>query len=252
MQIRISGRDDRVFALAQDVKDRLGLRPDTRNIGDDWGPRVNKLVVDVSQDRARRAGITSADVATSLQAFLSGYEATQYRERTKTIPVVLRSVGEGRRDVNRLETLDVFSQDEATTVPLMQVAEIDLEWEASEVRRRNRSRTVTVDADLIEGVTAFDVITDIQPWLDEQAKTWGVGYAYEFGADFCFCLSAGHLDKMAMFSYCVAAFCRRNFPRNGGMPEWTNGTVSKTVEPQGSVGSNPTPSAIFEKSPDLG
>lgn len=183
VQIRISGRDDRVFALAQDVKDRLGLRPDTRNIGDDWGPRVNKLVVDVSQDRARRAGITSADVATSLQAFLSGYEATQYRERTKTIPVVLRSVGEGRRDVNRLETLDVFSQDEATTVPLMQVAEIDLEWEASEVRRRNRSRTVTVDADLIEGVTAFDVITDIQPWLDEQAKTWGVGYAYEFGGE---------------------------------------------------------------------
>ena len=29
----------------------------------------------------------------------------------------------------------------------------------------------------------------------------------------------------------------------GGMPEWTNGAVSKTVEPQGSVGSNPTPSA---------
>ena len=31
--------------------------------------------------------------------------------------------------------------------------------------------------------------------------------------------------------------------RNGGMAEWTNATVLKTVNPHGFVGSNPTPSA---------
>ena len=35
--------------------------------------------------------------------------------------------------------------------------------------------------------------------------------------------------------------------RSGGMPEWSNGAVLKTAEPQGSVGSNPTPSATFAK-----
>ena len=30
---------------------------------------------------------------------------------------------------------------------------------------------------------------------------------------------------------------------DGGMAEWFKATVLKTVEPQGSVGSNPTPSA---------
>jgi hypothetical protein len=30
------------------------------------------------------------------------------------------------------------------------------------------------------------------------------------------------------------------------MAEWTNATVLKTVEPKGSVGSNPTPSALAE------
>jgi multidrug efflux pump subunit AcrB len=183
VQIRVSGKDDRVFQLAQEVKDKLATRTDTRNIGDDWGPRVNKLVVNVSQDRARRAGITNEDVATSLQTFLSGYEITRYRENTKTIPVVLRSVAEGRRDVGRLETLDVFSADEGTTVPLTQVANIDLEWEASEVRRRNRYRTVTVDADLIPGVTAFEVMSSLEPWLDARQEEWGAGYAYEFGGE---------------------------------------------------------------------
>ncbi len=34
--------------------------------------------------------------------------------------------------------------------------------------------------------------------------------------------------------------------QGGGMAEWTNAAVLKTVEPKGSVGSNPTPSALAE------
>jgi hypothetical protein len=37
--------------------------------------------------------------------------------------------------------------------------------------------------------------------------------------------------------------------QGGGMAEWTIATVLKTVEPKGSVGSNPTPSALAD---DLG
>ncbi len=37
--------------------------------------------------------------------------------------------------------------------------------------------------------------------------------------------------------------------RHGGVPEWTIGTVSKTVEPSGSGGSNPSPSAKNFRTP---
>ena len=183
IEVRISGKDDKVFEYAEQVEEWLANRSDTRNVGNDWGPRVKKLYVDVSEDRARRAGISNEDVATSLQTFLSGYETTQYREDDKTIPVVLRSVAEGRRDIDRLETLSIFSQDTGDSVPLTQVADIDLEWEPSEIIRRDRYRTVTVDAEVIDGVTAFDVIAELEPWLEEQEKKWGVGYRYEFGGE---------------------------------------------------------------------
>ena len=89
IEVRISGKDiDRTFEIADTVKQWLNDRDDTRNVGDNWGPRVKKMVIEVSEDRARRAGITNEDVATSLQTFLSGYETTQYREDDKTIPVV--------------------------------------------------------------------------------------------------------------------------------------------------------------------
>jgi multidrug efflux pump subunit AcrB len=183
IEVRISGKDvDRVFEIADTVKQWLNARDDTRNVGDDWGPWVKKMVIEVSEDRARRAGITNEDVATSLQTFLSGYETTQYREDDKIIPVVLRSVAEGRRNIDRLATLSVFSQD-GSSVPLTQVASGVLEWEPAEILRRDRYATVTVDSETVEGVTAFDVIAELEPWLEEQKKEWGIGYRYEFGGE---------------------------------------------------------------------
>ncbi|MBW1832190.1 MAG: efflux RND transporter permease subunit, partial [Deltaproteobacteria bacterium] len=161
VEVRISGKDvNRTFEIADTVKQWLNDRDDTRNVGDDWGPRVKKMVIKVSEDRARRAGITNEDVATSLQTFLSGYETTKYREDDKTIPIVLRSVAEGRRNIDRLATLSIFSQD-GSSVPLTQVAGASLEWESSEILRRDRYATITVDSEVIAGVTAFDVIAEL-------------------------------------------------------------------------------------------
>lgn len=183
IEIRIGGKDiDRTFEIADSVKQWLNDRDDTRNVGDDWGPRVKKLVVAVNGDSARRAGVTNEDVATSLQTFLSGFETTKYREDDKTIPVVLRSLAEGRRNIERLSTLSVFSQD-GSTVPLTQVATGELEWESSEILRRDLYSTITVDSDVVPGVTAFDVIAEMTPWLEEQKKEWGIGYRYEFGGE---------------------------------------------------------------------
>ena len=56
IEVRISGKDaDKVFEIADGVKQWLNDRDDTRNVGDDWGPKVKKLVIEVSEDRARRA-----------------------------------------------------------------------------------------------------------------------------------------------------------------------------------------------------
>lgn len=183
IEVRISGKEvDKVFEIADSVKQWLNARDDTRNVGDDWGPKVKKLLVQISGDRARRAGITNEDVATSLQTFLSGYETTRYREDDKTIPVVLRSVAEGRRNIDRLSTLSVFAQD-GSSVPLTQVASGELEWESSEIFRRDLNPTITVDSETVAGVTAFDVNADLVPWLEEQKQSWGIGYRYEIGGE---------------------------------------------------------------------
>jgi multidrug efflux pump subunit AcrB len=184
VQVRISGDDpDRLFAIADEVKERLRAIPGTINIDDNWGRRTKKILVRIDQPRARRAGVTSLDVAVSLQSILSGIDSTPFREESDLIPVTLRSVAADRQDLSKLETLNVYSQGTGRAVPLKQVADLDVDWEASKIFRRNRSRTITVECGLVPGRTASEVNSQLVPWLDEQAASWPLGYGYELGGE---------------------------------------------------------------------
>ncbi len=92
VEVRLSGSDEALFDIADAVKARLRAHPGARRVTDDWGPRSKKLLVDVDQLRARRAGVSNQDIAISLQAALSGFETTQYRSDDAAIPVMFRSI----------------------------------------------------------------------------------------------------------------------------------------------------------------
>ena len=184
VQVRLSGRDeDTVFDIVETVEARLREIAGTKNITDDWGVRSKKLVVHVNQARARRAGVTNQDIAISLQTALSGFETTQYREADEIIPVALRSTTASRTDLTKIESLNVYAQVTGLSVPLSQVADVEVVWEPSKVRRRNRMKSVTVSSDLDPGVTPAEVVAQLRPWLEDEQRGWPLGYSWEFGGE---------------------------------------------------------------------
>jgi multidrug efflux pump subunit AcrB len=184
VEVRLSGRNtDRLFQIVERVKGQISSIPGTKNVRDDWGPRVKKLMVVIDQPRARRAGVSSMDIAVSLQTILSGISVTEFREDEDVIPVVLRAEAADRQDIGKLETLDVYSQATGNTVPLKQVADIIPEWEPSKIMRRDRIQTVTVSAFTREGVTGMGVVGELAPLLEEESTSWPLGYSYEFGGE---------------------------------------------------------------------
>jgi multidrug efflux pump len=184
IEVRISGRDtEEIFKLADKVKAKLREIPGTKLIDDDWGARAKKMRIEIDQTRAMRAGVTSQDVAISLQSFLSGVETTKFREGDKLIPVTLRSVASGRDDLGRIEGINVYALASGASVPLKQVADVVLEWEPARVHRFNRLRTVTVESALAPGYTAQDINSVLLPWLADESSTWGFGYIWELGGE---------------------------------------------------------------------
>ncbi len=184
VSIRVSGNDfDGLYRIIAPIKEKLLSMKGVLDIEDDWGPRSKKIEININQDQARRAKVSSEDVAVSLQAGLSGLELTQYREQDKLIPVTLRSVVADRQDIGKLDGMSVYSQSSGETVPLKQIADVDIAWQYSVIKRKDRDRTITINAQLKPGVTATEVNNEFNPWLDEYAKKWKYGYSYELGGE---------------------------------------------------------------------
>ena len=204
VDVRLYGRDtDKLFDHVEEIKKQMAQTPGLKNIADDWGPRTKKLQVQINQPRALRAGATSQDIAMSLQTGLTGLELTQYREGSEAISVLLRSKASDRQDISKLEALSVFVQATGETVPLKQVADIEVVWQPAKVLRRDGVKAVSIGAQLTGEVTAAKAFAVLTPWLEEQQERWPAGYSYELGGE---AESSGKANKSISEKMPLAAF----------------------------------------------
>ncbi|MEA3488763.1 MAG: efflux RND transporter permease subunit [Candidatus Omnitrophota bacterium] len=185
VQIRLSGDNiDTLYEMADQVKGMLNDMPGPINIKDDWGVKTKKIALGVDQAKAKRLGLSSRDIANSLQMLMDEMSSTAYREKDKEIPIALRAPEAERSDVGKLEAMAVYSQSSGESIPVSQVAKEELIWENSKIFRRNRWRTMTVECELQPGYGATQILDKLVPMLDEAKRSWPSGYKYELGGEF--------------------------------------------------------------------
>lgn len=184
IEIKVSGDNpDKLSEISSAVKLKLSAIAGTKNVKDDWGPKSKKFLIEIDQNRAQTAGVTSQDIATSLVTVLNGVQTGEYREGDKSIPILMRNDKDQQQTLASLETLNVFSQASGRSVPLLQVASIVPQWQYSKIRRVDLNRTVNVTSELNANGNASAITKEITPWLESQKENWPKGYRYEFGGD---------------------------------------------------------------------
>ena len=145
VELRLIGEDaEHLYDKSQEVMAALAELPGIDYVHNDWETKIGRAEVVIDQTRARRAGVTSREVATSLNAFLDGEKLTDYREGDLAIPVVLQAVDEERGALGDLWNISVYSTSRGTSVPLTQIADIEGQWQLSRIARRNQEKTVTI------------------------------------------------------------------------------------------------------------
>jgi multidrug efflux pump subunit AcrB len=145
-QIRLSGPDIEVLqAQAEQLMAALRKIPGSLDIKQDWNNRVMMVKADVDQARARRAGVTSENVANALDFFIDGATATDFHEGNVQIPIVGRGVKSERESPENLATIGIRTAS-GGSVPLSQVANVYTVGELNRIMRYNQERTITVSA----------------------------------------------------------------------------------------------------------
>jgi len=178
---RIFGPDEALLKnLGEQIKGELRKVTGVVGVRDDWNNRVPRIDVQIDQAKARRLGVTSEEVATSLAARFSGIDASVLRDGDTLVPVVVRGTPLQRQRTEDVANTLVYTGASATPVPLSAIARVSLGSEPSVIRRRDLSRTLTVEG-RSDSETAQQVVDRLAPAI--AALKLPPGYSIEMGAE---------------------------------------------------------------------
>ena len=181
VKYRVSGPDPQsVRAIALQVADLLGATAGVRNVNFDWVEPARVMRIRIDQDQARQLGLSSQDVALALNGVVTGTTVTQVRDSIYLIGVVARAEQAQRTSLESLRSLQI-SLANGRVVPLRQIATFEYDQEYPIIWRRDRVRTLTVQADVVPGVLPATAVQAAQARIDKLAATLPNGYRIATG-----------------------------------------------------------------------
>lgn len=181
VMIRVSGYDhDKVREIANQVNVIMSENPNVKNINFDWNEKSKVMHLTVDQDKARMLGLDSQSLALDLQTQLSGATIAEYYEKDKTVSIVYRLDAQNRKDLSSIKDMPVHIGN-GKFVPLEQIAKISYDAEDGLIWRRDLKPTITVQADVISGVTGNDATQQIYASLKSIREKLPLGYGIDIG-----------------------------------------------------------------------
>lgn len=184
VSIRLSGDDAATLrAHAERLKGAMRAVPFAERVRDDWGTDALAMDVTVATDRANLMGITNYDAAVSSLTATLGQPIASVRRDDQSIPVVARMRSTERAGIAELDNLYVASLHSQQSVPLTQVAKLDLGMALEKIQRRNHMRTITVSCFPSSGRYASEIMTALEPQLKVLSAGLPPGYELEVGGE---------------------------------------------------------------------
>lgn len=181
VQFRLSGPDiAKVRDLAQKLAGIVRSSPDLGNVVFDWMEPARVVKVDVLQDKARQLGVTSEDIASTLNSVLEGTPITQVRDSIYLVSVTGRATAAERASIDTLRDLQLTALG-GQAVPLGAVANLRYELEQPTIWRRARIPTITLKAGIVGNAQPKTVVDQLAPKVAEFTKTLPAGYSVHIG-----------------------------------------------------------------------
>lgn len=181
VQYRVSGPDvEKVRDIALGLAKAMGESPTVTRINFDWIEPARAVHVKVDQDQARLLGLSSQAVASALQGVATGQSITQVRDDIYLVDVVARATDEQRMSLDTLQSLQIPLPN-GGVAPLSQLATFEFRQESPLIWRRDRTPTLTVQADPATGLTAETAVAAIAPAVASMNASLPPQYRIETG-----------------------------------------------------------------------
>lgn len=146
----------------------------------DWMEPERVVKVDVLQDKARQLGVTSEDIASTLNGVVAGASITQVRDDIYLVKVIGRANASERGSIETLRNLQLPGAS-GQSVPLAAITSFRYELEQPTIWRRSRSPTITLKAGILDSVQPATVVDQLKPQIGIFGSRLPVGYSVAVG-----------------------------------------------------------------------
>ncbi|WP_027340347.1 efflux RND transporter permease subunit [Halonatronum saccharophilum] len=180
IMLHIQGPDLEVLAdLSDQIANRVREVEGTRNVDTGIGEGRPEVQVNIRRGIARQLGFSEAQIANAVNNSVSGRVIGNYKEGGEEFDIRLRLDEDDVRTINRLNDLKITSP-EGITVPLAQVADVEVVEGPTGIDRMSQQRLVSVSTDLY-GRSLSEVESDIRKILSD--LNLPDGYTIEYGGE---------------------------------------------------------------------
>lgn len=138
---------DRLREAAAAVKGQLATYSNAYDIGDNLSSAAEEIRISLKPG-AETLGITLADVSEQLRQAYYGEEVQRLPRDGEDVRVMVRLPEAAREDLDSIDTLRIRTSD-GREIPITQVAEFDYAPGINRIVRRNRTRSVSVYAEIL-------------------------------------------------------------------------------------------------------
>ncbi|MGA8865021.1 MAG: efflux RND transporter permease subunit, partial [Gallionella sp.] len=181
VQYRLSGPNiAKVKELSESLAVIVRSNPHLNNVAFNWMEPARVVKVDVLQDKARQLGVSSEDIASTMNSVLNGTSITQVRDSIYLVNVVDRATAPERASIDTLRDLQLIGSG-GQSVPLGALANIRYEIEQPTIWRRSRLPTITLQSSIRDGVQPNTVVEQLAPRVADFAKRLPRGYSLAVG-----------------------------------------------------------------------
>jgi multidrug efflux pump len=137
-------------------------------IGVDWDYKETKPMyeVDINYQRAAELGVSVTTIGETLETMLGSRTVTTFIDNGEEYDVILEGEREAQKTVTNMQNIYVRSSRSETLIPLVNLVELKPLADSRTLNRFNRTRAITLDANLADGYTLGQALS----YLEDLAK----------------------------------------------------------------------------------
>jgi multidrug efflux pump len=159
----IGGGDFQHLAAWRDaIMDEARNNPNLLGLDSDYRETKPQLEVSILRDRAADLGVSTQEINRSLETLLGSRRVTTFMLDGEEYNVVLEGEPDKQNTPNDLGNIYVRSASSGQLIPLSNLVSISERGDAAVLRRYNRVRAITLDANLAEGYSLGEALSYLE------------------------------------------------------------------------------------------